>query len=506
MSVDPTGIDPAGGTRRAAELAADLSQSGHALPAGTRLHDYVITGLLGEGGFGIVYLALDESLQREVALKEYLPSSMAGRAKDTFTVLVRSRNHEETFAMGLKSFVNEARLLARFDHPALVKVHRFWEANGTAYMVMPYYRGPTLKATLAAKGQPPDEAELRRWLWPLMDALTVMHAANCYHRDIAPDNILITTDGPLLLDFGAARRVIGDMTQALTVVLKPGFAPIEQYGDLPGMTQGPWTDVYALASVLYAAISGHRPVPSVERLMDDRLRPLSGLAAEGYRAPFLQAIDAALALRPKDRPQSIEAFRQLMNRRDEPIEQTVDLLLPTAPAPAPARPPAQPKSKPAPAPAPMPPTSSGSAAAAPARSKTLVIALSLAGLLVLAAIAIFVAVDRRPAATPTPQAQEAPVPAAAAPASAPQPTPAADLVKPPAVATEPAPQPAPPEAEAAAPKPTPLATRPVPAATRPAAAPAKAPDLRAKCSDILQKASLEPLSAGEKAFLRKECR
>jgi serine/threonine protein kinase len=152
--------DPTRGRRSAEALAADLSMAGDALPAGTTLQDYVITGLLGEGGFGIVYLATEASLDREVAIKEYLPSSMASRARNAHTVQVRSQQHQETFALGLKSFVNEARLLARFEHPALVKVHRFWEANGTAYMVMPYYQGPTLKATLAQLGHPPSEAEL----------------------------------------------------------------------------------------------------------------------------------------------------------------------------------------------------------------------------------------------------------------------------------------------------------------------------------------------------------
>ena len=190
-------------------------------------------------------------------------------------IVVKSERHLDTFKAGLKSFVNEARLLARFDHPALVKVYRFWEENGTAYMAMPFYEGPTLKTALAGLGHAPSEAQLRAWLTPLLDALTVMHAAQCFHRDIAPDNILLTATGPLLLDFGAARRVIGDMTHALTVVLKPGYAPIEQYGDVASMTQGAWTDIYALACVVYYAITGKTPMSSVERLMDDRLQPLA---------------------------------------------------------------------------------------------------------------------------------------------------------------------------------------------------------------------------------------
>jgi len=248
-----TGIDA---ERARGRAAADRLPGGHTLPLGTRLRDYEITGLVGEGGFGIVYLAWDHSLQRRVAIKEYMPASMATRVSGSSAIVVKSERHLDTFRAGLKSFVNEARLLARFDHPSLVKVYRFWEENGTAYMAMPYYEGPTLKTALAALDGAPGEDELRAWLEPLLDALELMHSKQCFHRDIAPDNILLTAGGPLLLDFGAARRVIGDMTHALTVVLKPGYAPIEQYGDVATMAQGAWTDLYALASVVYFAITG----------------------------------------------------------------------------------------------------------------------------------------------------------------------------------------------------------------------------------------------------------
>ncbi len=287
---------------------------GHTLPVGTRIGSFEITGLIGEGGFGIVYLAHDALLQRQVALKEYMPSSLASRATESHDVSVKSERHVETFNAGLKSFVNEARLLARFDHPSLVKVHQFFEANNTAYMAMPYYEGPTLKRALAQMGHPPDETQLREWLRPLLDALAVMHAEQCYHRDIAPDNILLTPSGPLLLDFGAARRVIGDMTHALTVVLKPGYAPIEQYGEAASMAQGPWTDLYATASVVHYAITGRPPMTSVERVMGDQMPSLSSQAQGRYSVPFLAAIDATLALRPKDRPQDVVAFRELLDR------------------------------------------------------------------------------------------------------------------------------------------------------------------------------------------------
>jgi serine/threonine protein kinase len=283
--------------------------SGNALPVGQRLHEFEITGLIGEGGFGIVYLARDTQLERTVAIKEYMPSSLATRAAD-LSVTVRSERQRETFNLGMRSFVNEAKLLASFDHPALIKVYRFWEENGTAYMVMPYYQGPTLKSWLKEQKEPPDEGWLKGMLGPLIDALDVIHADHCYHRDIAPDNILLLgPNKPLLLDFGAARRVIGDATQALTVILKPGYAPIEQYAEVPSMKQGPWTDVYALCAVLYAVIVGKAPPPSVGRMMKDDLTPLSQVAAGRYSAPFLAAIDAGLTVHPDQRIQDMKALR-----------------------------------------------------------------------------------------------------------------------------------------------------------------------------------------------------
>ncbi|MHB9837752.1 protein kinase domain-containing protein [Paraburkholderia terrae] len=307
----PVGVDPAGPDSPTImpPPAFAGAESHHALSVGMRVAEFEIKGLIGEGGFGIVYLAHDTQLGRNVALKEYMPSSLASRGSNA-EVTVRSERHKETFLAGLKSFVNEARLLAQFDHHSLVKVYRFWEANSTAYMVMPYYEGVTLRDALRAKNAPPDEAWLRTLLTSLVSALDVMHRAQCYHRDIAPDNILLLKDSgrPLLLDFGAARRVIGDMTQALTVILKPGYAPVEQYAEVPSLKQGPWTDIYALAAVIYFAIVGKTPPPSVGRMMSDSYVPLETQASGRYSPAFLRAIDHALALRPEERPQNVQAF------------------------------------------------------------------------------------------------------------------------------------------------------------------------------------------------------
>jgi serine/threonine protein kinase len=298
-------------SQMAAQAASSAGDSGNALPLGTFLAEFELTSVLGEGGFGIVYQAWDHSLERKVALKEYMPASLAARSGET-QVQVKSERHRETFELGRKSFINEARLLAQFDHPSLVKVYRFWEANGTAYMVMPLYEGITLKDRLRELGGgPPDESWLMGLLGPLTEALGVIHAERCYHRDIAPDNVILLAGSgrPLLLDFGAARRVIGDMTQALTVILKPGYAPIEQYAEAPHMKQGGWTDIYALAATIHFALVGKTPPPSVSRMMSDTYQPLAELLAGQYSERFLRAIDRALIVKPEERTQGIAELR-----------------------------------------------------------------------------------------------------------------------------------------------------------------------------------------------------
>ncbi len=282
-----------------------------ALGPGTLLGEFEICEVIGQGGFGIVYLARDQSLGRMVAIKEYMPARLVEREANG-SLLVLSGEPSEHYYSGLNGFINEARLLAQFDHPALVKVYRFWEANGTAYMAMPFYEGQTLSAALQDGASPVKE----EWLLDLLDqvtrALAVLHAQKLYHRDVAPDNILILKESgrPILLDFGAARRVLSDSAMALTAILKPGYAPVEQYDDTAALSQGPWTDVYALAAVAYFAITGKRPPASVSRMVSDKMMSLQGLAPPGFRQRTLRAIDAALAVRPKDRTQDLDEFRK----------------------------------------------------------------------------------------------------------------------------------------------------------------------------------------------------
>ncbi len=287
-----------------------------ALPVGARIAEFEIRDVLGSGGFGIVYLAWDQALEREVALKEYMPGSLAGRGGD-LSVAVRSQSMAETFALGLRSFVNEARMLARFDHPSLVKVYRFWEDNGTAYMVMPYYKGRTLRKVRAGMVIAPGEGACRKVLDALLSALEVLHKEGVFHRDIAPDNILIGEDGaPVLLDFGAARRVIEGGTQkALTSIMKPHFAPLEQYADQSAMRQGPWTDLYALGGTVYFLLSGREPVPAASRALHDDQPRLGELGLEECSPHFLATIDWMMAIRPPERPQSVQMLRDVLEGR-----------------------------------------------------------------------------------------------------------------------------------------------------------------------------------------------
>jgi non-specific serine/threonine protein kinase len=291
-------------------------QPGGALPAGTRLREFEISETIGEGGFSIVYAARDHQLGREVAIKEFIPSSLAGRASGS-TVRPRSEQHRESFAAGLAGFMNEARLLAQFKHPALVEVLQFWEENGTAYMVMPRYRGKTLRTVLKERGRACDEPWLKRTLAPVLDVLALLHSRRVYHRDVAPDNIIVLTDGSaVLLDLGSAREILGDREASVTVVVKPGYAPLEQYSGEFALPQGPWTDVYAFGALLHFAVTGSPPQAAISRIMKDGREPLSAIAPDGFSSRFLAGIDRALALQPADRPQCVRELADALGMHD----------------------------------------------------------------------------------------------------------------------------------------------------------------------------------------------
>ncbi|MFZ3129377.1 MAG: protein kinase [Rhodoferax sp.] len=304
--------DPANGASAPTEVPL-----GHmdALPAGTMLGEFELQGLLGVGGFGMVYRGYDHSLQRAVAIKEYMPSALVARAPG-LQVSARSTSDAQPFQMGLASFIAEARLLAQFDHPSLVKVYRFWEANNTAYMAMPLYSGITLKQARSRMSGPPSESWLRTVLWSVLEALKVLHGNGTLHRDVSPDNIFLQDIGPpVLLDLGAARRAIVDGAHKHTAILKVNYAPIEQYADAEDLREGPWTDLYAVAAVVHGCLCNEPPLPATFRVLRDRMPSVARIAqtvethfGQSYSPEFVQAMDHALVIQPSKRPQSVKAF------------------------------------------------------------------------------------------------------------------------------------------------------------------------------------------------------
>lgn len=271
---------------------------------------YRIGRTLGAGGFGITYAAEDIHLGIQVAIKEYYPIEFGDR--DAMSVRPKSERHKQTFDWGRSSFLQEARTVARFRHPGIVRVTRVFEANSTAYMVMDFEKGHSFEDWLARLGRAPTQSELEGITLALLDALELMHEANFLHRDLAPDNIIVRGNGtPVLLDFGSARRAVGEMSRTLTGVVKAGFSPQEQYAT-DARLQGPWSDLYALGATLYRAVSGKPPEESTLRGIDDRLTPAIDLARGNYRPAFLAAIDACLRVKSADRPQSVGELRAML--------------------------------------------------------------------------------------------------------------------------------------------------------------------------------------------------
>ena len=281
-----------------------------ALPAGTELvGDFRIGRVLGAGGFGMTYLAEEIALGRQVTIKEYFPTDFAARGEDKLTAIARDEESAADFEWGLERFISEAQTLARFDHPNIVRVFRYFQANGTAYLVLTFEEGLSLKSWLRGLGRAPRQRELDDILAPLLEALETVHAADYLHRDIAPDNIIIRKDGsPVLIDFGSARGEIAARSRTVSALVKPGYSPYEQYAE-SGARQGPWTDIYALGATLYHAICGKRPPDAPSRVVRDELAPTGNVALAAYRQRFLMAVDRALALDPGSRPQSVAAWR-----------------------------------------------------------------------------------------------------------------------------------------------------------------------------------------------------
>ena len=289
----------------------------NSLRPGYKLHWYEIETVLGQGGFGITYLATDANLHQRVAIKEYLPLELAVREGD-FSVYPASQSQDDRYRWGLGRFLSEARTLAKFSHSAIVRVMNVFEANNTAYMVMEYQDGRSLQQHLERR-RTLAEPQLIKIVKPLLDGLEAIHGHGFIHRDIKPSNIFIRKDGhPVLLDFGSARQALGEQTQTLTSVVSPGYAPFEQYYSKSDR-QGPWTDIYGLGATLYRCISGLQPMAAIDRseailkAERDVFVSASELGVGQYSEGFLFAIDSALQFNEKKRPQSIPEWRAMFD-------------------------------------------------------------------------------------------------------------------------------------------------------------------------------------------------
>ena len=285
-----------------------------ALPVGSGLYEFEIEGLLGHGGFGITYRAMDTLLQEAVAIKEFLPNEVAIRISDA-TVRAKSQQQQPDFEAGLKSFLEEARVMARFRHPRIVHVRRFFELHGTGYIVLDYEHGNTLSERLSEGALP--EPELRSILSGVLDGLEVIHDRAILHRDLKPNNIMLRADGaPVIIDFGAARDFQARHSRSITAIATAGYAPPEQYG-LDGQ-QGPWSDLYALGAIAYRAVSGVAPADSLRRLRNDPLVPAVVAGAGKYDEALLRTIDWMLKIDEADRPASVAQVREALSGKAIP--------------------------------------------------------------------------------------------------------------------------------------------------------------------------------------------
>ncbi|MDH3641908.1 MAG: SUMF1/EgtB/PvdO family nonheme iron enzyme [Gammaproteobacteria bacterium] len=282
------------------------------LELGSRLDDYLIVDVLGKGGFGITYQALDPSLQRHLAIKEYFPDQFAERWNGNIV----ARNGEENqkmFQWGLDRFLSEARTLARFQHPNVVEVTRYFEANGTAYLAMKFEEGKDLDRWLKDRKEPLTEPEITAFILPVLDGLQAIHEQGLIHRDVKPQNIMIRNDGtPVLIDFGSARPATREDNTAMTAVISPGYSPPEQYGIDDSTRQGPPTDIYAIAGVIYRMITGSGPPDALMRAAGRKMDPLAEASNSNLNPRLLAAVDAGLALDADARPQTAAAYRSLL--------------------------------------------------------------------------------------------------------------------------------------------------------------------------------------------------
>jgi len=283
------------------------------LSEGTMIGEYRVKGVLGQGGFGLTYLAYDESLDRDVAIKEYFPREFAHRDAGRTIIPNQDEQDRADFEWGMKHFVEEARSLTRFRHKNIVGAIRFIRENGTAYLVMEYCDGESLEAMVKKAGSLPPHV-LMPIVSQLLDGLDEVHRARLLHLDVKPSNIFVKKDGTVvLLDFGSARQAISSHTKSVKIA-SAGYGAIEQESaDIDSGKLGPWTDVYGLGATLYRLITGSRPQQATARLFQDTMPALSSFAERGYSAGLINAVSSAISIKPQDRPQSIAEFRTLLS-------------------------------------------------------------------------------------------------------------------------------------------------------------------------------------------------
>ena len=292
----------------------NIPHDSRAIPIGHELEGYRIEGILGQGTFGITYLAVDTVLNRKFAIKEYFPREFAVREGSVLVKAAGNKEERDTFKWGLERFIEEARVLALFDHPNIVPIRRFFQANGTAYLVMDYCVGTPLDEVIKLNG-PLTEEQLNQIIFPVLSALEVIHKSNFIHRDIKPANIFIRSDGsPILLDFGAARQDLVSHSKSVTSIVTEGYGAFEQYSTHGQL--GAWTDIYGFAATLYRSLTGERPLDAASRMLNDSLTPLVKKLDGKYNPRVLVAIDAGLNINPQGRPQSIAEWRRMFGLID----------------------------------------------------------------------------------------------------------------------------------------------------------------------------------------------
>jgi serine/threonine protein kinase len=308
----------------------------------TLLRDqYLIGRALGDGGFGITYLSWDLGLESRLAIKEYMPNGVAGRSGGETKVVPYTEQTKQEFEWGLDRFLEEARVLKKFSsHPGIVAVDTVFRDNGTAYLVMEFLDGVTFEEFLGRRGGRITFETAMRVVLPAMDALAAVHAEGILHRDVSPDNIYLTRSGKVkLIDFGAARNALGQKSRNLSIILKEGYAPEEQYR--ASGIQGPWTDVYAMAATLYHAITGRIPQPALDRQAQDNLQWPSQQQIQ-IDPRVEAALMKALSIKANDRFQSMEDFKAALTgsvTTYAPAMMPVAAAVPMSAAPPPPPPP-----------------------------------------------------------------------------------------------------------------------------------------------------------------------